>query len=261
MPSIYIDGTSIEDFGLTLVDGGPNLAGLSVQRESAPWPGRTGSIAAPYATIGSRIHRFVVDREFGSLAERAAYVDLLYHAIGGSRELTYADQLTKCSRGVIRVYDPVIDAPRWVNLDLRITVEFESFLAQKWDDEPQSLVLSSTPIPIPCGTLPHGGRIILAGAITTEQRIKYRGITGVLLGEIIVTPSTATGECVVLSLDDESVVQIGTTGAVTEHDDWCSNASVWFRPAARDGNPFMDAWATVESTIAALYYFRRNYAT
>ncbi len=261
MPSIYLNGISIEDMGMTLLEGGPDLSGLNVQRDVQPWSGRTGVLPSPYGTVEARKLRLVSTRRMTTVAERAAFMDQTAHDLTGMLEVQYAHQMDRAMRARAHVFEAAVAAPpRWVNLDPRIVTELHCYNAAKFSIEPTSLRLTDMPIAVPCGTLSHGGRITLAGPISTEQRIKYRGLTGVLLGEIIFTPVLLAGEYGIIELDDESITKVSTTGVETNANAWASDSSVWFRPTPRHGHPALLAWPTIETTTTMLYYYRKLWA-
>ncbi len=265
MPTIFLNDTSLEDLGLVLIEGGPSLDGLSVTRAVQPWPGRAGGLPSPYGTVGSRIHRFVTSAPDPTEAARVARLDTIADLLTGSVEVRYVDRPSRCSRGVARVFTADVPiSPRFVNIEPRIVVEVESHNAAKWEAEPQSVILSTTPTAIPCGTLPHGGLIhltgVAAGAISTTTRVLYRGISGLTLGELVLLPSLLSGEYLIVDLDAESLTKVSTTGVRTDAYSW-KTGGAFFRVAPRDCARDLGAWATIEITAgAALYHFRRVWA-
>lgn len=262
MPSIYLNDTPIEALGLTLVDGAPALGGFRLARDRQPWTGRTGAIPAPFGTTEPAVLTFVADVAASSVAARTAALDALSDALTGLVEIRFEDQASRVMRGVPRVFVADIPAPpRWVNIAPRVTVEIECFNAQKWDAQPTALVLGTTPTPIPCGTLPHGGRLYLTGAaggaLSTETRLRYRGVSGVLLGELVISPSLLAGEFLTINLDGQELVRTTTAGVESNVYAW-KTGGTYPRVYPRDGVRAVDAWPTLELTNGAgLYLYRR----
>lgn len=262
MPSIYLKEYSLEDLGLRLVRGSPDLGMPAMTRDRTPWPGRMGSVPSPFATVDSRVLSFEVEKKVATAAERTALIDQYADLLAGLVPVRFADQPTRCLRGIARVFEVNIPSPSWVNLDPRIRVEIECFTATKWAEEPTSRTLSTTPVQIPCGTAGHGGLIYVTGAISTLQSIKYRNVAGILLGDVQFTPSLAAGEIGVINLTDEQIFKIDNTGVkTTVTTAWLGASAVWFKPSPRDGYRDLGVWPTVESTVAGLYVFRLNYKT
>lgn len=264
MPTIYLNDTAIEDLGLVLTEGEPSLSGLPRNREIQAWPGRAGGIASAASTVDPRVYRFVLASREISAATRMARLDDLADLLTGTVEIRFADVVDRVARGVARVFETTIPVPpRFVNLDPQITVEIECPIAARWDAQPQSRVLSATPVPIPCGTLPHGGQVVItgaaAGALSTETRLRYRGVSGVLLDELVLLPSLAAGEYLTVNLDLRTITKT-TTGGVAS--DAYSNkiSGDFFVVCPRDGHRSLGQWPTLEVTNGvALYHFRRNW--
>jgi hypothetical protein len=263
MPTIYLNDQSLEDLGLTVEDGGPDIRGLTIERERVDWPNRAGGLASPRATVSARILRFVAIAQPTSAAARTALLDAYADALTGRIEVRFDDAPARVLHGRCRVYDAeVVGAPRWVNLDPRITVEIVCDHAAKWDREAQALVITSTPVEIPCGTLAHEGELLYCGALAGEVRIRYRGITGTLLDELVLTIPTgalAANESLFVLLSDRALVKSSTTGILTDVYNW-KTGGAWFTIDPRDGDRAADAWPSLETTAGtALYRWRRNY--
>lgn len=262
MPSIYLNDMPLEDLGLVVVDGGPQMGGFTRSRQSTTWPGHEGAIPATRSHSESRIERFVVDTRFPTAAARHACHDALSDLLTGLIERRDIASPDRAQRGVARVFDPLIAAsPRFVNLESRITVELEYFTTARWDVQPQTRVLSATPTPIPCGTLPHGGQVLVtgaaAGALSTETRLRYRGVSGVLLDELVLTPALLAGEGLVVDLDHGELAKIDTSGVVTDVYAW-KTGGTFPLIAPRDGARALGEWPTLEVTNGVgLYAFRR----
>jgi hypothetical protein len=265
MASIYLNDTAIEDLGLVLTDGGPDIAGLSIARDRQAWQGRAGSLPANNGTVDSRVLRFTVQKRLTTYAERSAFMDQMADILTGAIEVRFGDQSARAIRGTARVFDGhVIAKPRFVNMDAEVIVEIECFTAAKWSVEPQSRVIGSAAVPdmeIPVGTLPHGGQIYIAGSNSTQQTIKYRSIKGTLLGNIIFTPALATGEYAMLDLDNESITKYTTAGVASNESRWIDPSSVWFKVYPRDCDRANSAWPTINASTIMYYIFRNNWAT
>lgn len=263
MPTIYLNDQSLEDLGLTVEDGGPELRGLTIERERVDWPNRAGGLASPRATVPARILRFVAVAQPTSAAARLALLDALADALTGRIEVRFDDGPARVMHGRCRVYDAEVSgAPRWVNLDPRITVEIVCDHAAKWDREAESRVITTTPVEIPCGTLAHEGELLYCGALSGEVRIRYRGITGTLLDELVLTIPTGglvANESLWVLFSDRALLKASTTGVLTDVYAWKSGGA-WFAVDPRDGDRVAEAWPTLETTAGtALYRWRRTY--
>jgi hypothetical protein len=267
MPSIYLDDTAIEDMGMILYEGAPYLGGFTRTREHTPWPGRAGTVAASQATTGPRLIRMVVDVPCSTPAQRTALLDLYGDLLTGTKEVRYADAPDRVMRGQCRVFEADIPvAPRWVNLEPRVVVEIECPIAHRWDAQPQSRVLSSTPTPIPVGTLAHGGLVTVmgasAGALSTTTTLRYRGISGVVLGELTLTPALLAGEYALIDLNLATITKVSTAGVRSDAYAWKTGGGTWFKLYPRDGTRALGAWPTLELTAGSgLYVFRRNWVS
>ena len=262
MPSHYLNDVSSEDRGLSLAEGGPIMPFLSVQREQQAWPGRAGPLMAPYATVAASVKRFVWNGTALTVAARNAVIESLLDDLTGAVEVRDRDTPTRATRGTTRVFEASVPSPSFVNVEPKIVVEIEC-PNQAWDLTSQSCVIGSTPVPIPCGTLSHGGQFYLtgvaAGAISTEVRIRYRGITGTLLGELVVLPSLASGEHAVIDLDSAQIVKVTTGNVRSNVDSWITGGD-FFKFYPRDSSRTASVWATLETTAGAvLYTFRRSW--
>jgi hypothetical protein len=266
VPTIYLNDTPIEALGLSLAEGGPLLGGFSVTRATQSWQGRAGGIASPVGTVGPRVVRMVADARVASAAARLALMDALADTLTGLIEVRYEDAPDRVLRGTARVFEAAVAmAPSWVNLDPRVVVEIECPNAARVDVEPRSVVLGATPAAVPVGTLPHGGRVFLtgaaAGALSTETRLRYRGVSGVLLGELVLLPALLAGEFLTIDLDAPSLVRTTTAGVTSNVYGW-KTGGAFFRPAPRDGVRSADAWGTLELTAGAgLYVYARQWST
>lgn len=266
MPTIFLNDTPIEALGLVMVDNGPLLGGVPVSRDVQPWPGRAGGLAAQSATIGPRTVRFVADATVTTVAARTAVLDRLSDLLTGLVEVRFDDAPSRVLRGLVSVYEADVPVPpRWVNIAPRVVVEITCPLATRWDAQPTSRVLSATPTDIPVGTAPHGGVIFLtgtaAGALSGEVRLRYRGVSGVILNELVLSASLLAGEFLRIDLDAATLTRVTTAGVESNAYAWRTGGT-FFRPAPRDGVRDVSAWPTLELTAGTgLYVFRRQYLT
>jgi hypothetical protein len=262
MLSSCLNDIPIEDLSLVVEEAQPIMARVALQRDRQAWPGRVGPLMSPLSTADSTVRRYKWTGKAATPAARNAVMETLLDVLTGVVELRDRDTPTRVTRGTVRVFDPSVLSPSFVNVEPSIVVEFETNGAA-YEASSVSLVLSTTPVAIPCGTLPHGGRIYLtgtaAGAISTEVRIRYRGISGALLGEMVILPSLASGEHGVIDLDSQEILKVSTANATTNVDAWLTGGN-FFKLARRDGNPALSAWPTMEVTAgAALYTYRKNW--
>lgn len=260
--SYDLNRIAIEDLGLTLEEGGPIQPALRLTRESQSMPGRVGGLPAPYANIEDRIFRFVSRVRTSSVAARIAVMDGLADALRGQVEIRDVQSPDRVTRGTVQIFEAQMPSPAFVNNTPQVVVEIRTPSA-RWDTSSSSRVLSTTPVQIPCGTLPHRGRIFLtgvaAGAISTEVRFKYRGISGALLKELVVLPSLASGEYAIIDLDAQQIQKVTTSNVYSDVESWITSGD-YLTISPRDGNRSMGVWPTLEITAgAALYTFRRNW--
>ena len=257
----YFNDASNEDFGLVLLEGGPDMTGLSGQRERQAWPGHAGVLLNQHRSIDSRRLRFAYGARVTSVGQRLALLDQLSDALcTGLVELRDAHAPDRVMRGVCSVFTAEVSAPpHYVNIEPRIVVEFECPNATKYDVEPQSRLLSTTPVDIACGTASHGGQIKIAGALSAEIRLKYRGISGALLGELVITPSVLASETLVIDLTTAMVYRVSSSGVYAQAYDM-KTGGAWFELFPRDGNREQDVWGSLElSGATGTYYWRRNW--
>lgn len=266
MPTLYINDTAIEDLGLIPLEVPQVLGGVPINRSTQAWPGRSGGLASPISAMEPRVLRFVADSRVTTVAARSALLDTLADQLTGLVEVRYADQPDRVMRGVARTFVAEVPIPpRWVNVAPRVTVEIECANVARWDAQPQSRVIGATPVAIPVGTLPHGGQLYLtgtsAGALSGEVRIRYRGVSGVLLGELVLTVALLAGEYAVVDFDNAAITKYSTSGTASDVYSW-KTGGAWFRVAPRDAVRGLSAWGSLElSAGAGLYLFRRQWLT
>lgn len=266
MPSIYLNDTPLEALGLVLAEGGPLLGGFAVARDVQSWPGRAGGLPAASGAVGPRVIRFTADAPVATTAARMALLDDLADRLTGLVEVRFDDAPDRVLRGVATVYAADVPTPpRWVNLSPRVVVEITCANAAKWDAQPTTRVLGATPVAIPVGTLPHGGQLTLtgtaAGALSGEVRLRYRGVSGVLLGELVLTAALLSGEFLTIDLDACTIRRTTTAGVTSDAYAWKTGGQ-FFRVAPRDAVRALGAWPTLELTAGAgLYAYRRLYST
>lgn len=262
MPTQYLSDIPDSELGLTLDEGQPLMPRIAMQRDRQTWPGRVGPILAPYGTMDAMVRRFRWTGNVSTPATRSRVIEGLLDALTGSTELRDSETPGRVTRGVVRVFEPTIASPSFVNVEPTIVVEVECPNAT-WDTNAQSRVIGATPVQIPCGTLAHGGQFRLtgtaAGALSSEVRIRYRGISGTLLGELVLLPALASGEHVIIDSDSQEIVHVNTSNVLTSRESWITGGD-FVKCYPRDGNRIADVWATLEVTAGvALYSFRRNW--
>lgn len=258
--SIYINGSSLEALGLRLVDGGPSLDGLQRSRATVPLPGRAGHLSSPFSTTEPRVYRFACfTTGITTVAQRLALLDYYSDLLTGPVELRFVDGTTRCAMGICRVFQGAVQSPTFVNIAATITVEVVCANAARYESEPSMLVLGTTPVPVPVGTVAHGGYIITTTSGFTPFTVTYRSVGGVALGQIAVSPTLASGDYLILDLDAHDVVKVDTAGVRTREKLWDTSPTTWFSILPRDADRRAGAYATLESSIPAAYYFRLNW--
>lgn len=260
----YLQDYSNDDLGLTLVDGGggPEITGLRTQRAFQPWPGHAGGIVSAVRTVDPRILRFVFEGKVSTVQQRSSLIDSLADLLcTGPIEVRDIHALDRAMRGHCRVFDAVVSgSPTFVNVAPRITVEFECPSASKYDVEPLSRALGSTPVEIPCGTLAHGGQLFVAGPLLTEIRLQYRNPVGTLLSELVIVPVLATGDTLVVDLDAGQLYRRNNVGLVERVYGW-KTGGTWPRCFPRDGHRALDVWGSLTLAGATgTYYWRRQWS-
>lgn len=265
MPTVFLNDTSIEDLGLTATDAPPLVGGFAEARTYQPWTGKAGGLMTPYATTGERVLRFVADARVTTEAARLAKMDELAHHLTGVIEVRYADAPTRVLRGFCRVFEATLAKPTWVNIEPSVVVEIVCPLAHRWEAHPYHRVLTSTPVEVPVGTLPHGGRYWItgaaAGALATETRLRFRGVSGAIVGELVLLPALSAGEVLLVDADARSLQKLDTSGVWTDVYGW-KTGGAFFEVAPRDSSPMLGAFGTLETTAGvALYQGRVRHKT
>lgn len=265
---ITLRGIPVDELGLTLVDGGgggPDLSGLTLEREAQPWVGRAGQIPSPYATVPARVVRFVVDAEPTTFVDRLALIDWLKDLLMvGPIAIVWADAPMRMTQGLARVFDAAVPSPSWVNIDPRITVEIVCHNAAKYDVEAQSRVIGTTPVMIPCGTLPHGGQVLVKGALSGALSLTYRGLTGEIIGALGLTiPASGntltTNDTLIIDHDERALVKLrASDNTLVAVDDWRTSGD-FFEMRSAHGHRPLDVWGTLEASATGLYRWRRAY--
>jgi hypothetical protein len=260
---IRLKGFTLDELGLILEEGGPDVGGLALERETIAWAGRAGVVPAAYATVAPRRLRFVLSAEPATVAERLALIDWLKDLLmTGPIDVEYDDAPARVVTGTARVFDASVLSPSFVNLEPRITVEIDCYTANKWDREALAAVIGPTPVPIPCGTLAHGGQVRFTGPHSGLLRLTARGLTGEIVGDLQLTiPATGTTlaehDTLLVDLDAQELVRTrASDGAVLPVPQWQSGGD-FFECAA--GHRPLNVWGTLEATIAGLYQWRRTY--
>lgn len=260
---IRLKGIPLDELGLIVEEGGPDLSAPTIERETIAWSGRAGVLPSAYATVAPRRLRFVVSAEPADAAARLVLVDWLKDLLlSGPVEVEFTDAPSRVVLGYARVFDAAVLSPSFVNLEPRITVEIDCFTANKWDREALALVIGPTPVPIPCGTLAHGGQVRFTGPHSGALRLVARGLTGEIIGDLQLTiPATGTTlaehDTLCIDLDAQELVRTrATDGAITLVPQWQSGGD-FFEVLA--GHRLLDTWGTLEATIAGLYQWRRSY--
>lgn len=264
MASILINGTDIADVGFTLTNVQPWLSGPKLVRAIAALPGFTGGIPSPSALTESRLITATSLARATSYAQRLGYLDAMADlAMHGVNELAFPDQPDRIMRALYVSSDVEVYAPRLVSTDGLVTVGWICPDAAKYERKPRGLVIGTTPVSIPLGTLPSGGLWRIMGPLAGAISLQYRAQNGVLLGELTVTGTLTTNEHLDVDLEERSITKWSSVGVASNAYSWKASTSLWFRLDSGDGTRALNTWPTLQQSIAAgggLFFYRRAYA-
>jgi hypothetical protein len=261
MPAIMLQGVDTEALGLAIESGAPFLGGHTLTRESQSWPGRAGVVSASRGTTDPTIIRFTTIANPADPASRQSLLDSYADLLAGPIEITYVDSIARAIQGWCRVYDPApAGSPTFASADTRITVEIQCDSAARYDVEPLSRVVGAAPVEIPAGTFPHWGEFVMRGALSGECRIRYRGITGTILGELVLGLALGADETLTGSFQLRSLLRTTTAGVTTDVYETWKTGGAWFAFDRQHADPAADAWGTLECTLGTmLVRWRRHW--
>lgn len=259
--SMTINGQTIEElgFGLGALDGW--LDGLELDWQPIAAQGRSSTVQATQATAKPRTFRVTLVANPALLTDRSTFVDRLAHALAGELEVSFADQPDRMMRVVRERVTTVADVPEqaFVVPTITITIGFFCPSGAKTAVQPSVVGIGTTPTEIPLGTLPSTGVLYLRGALSTEVAVRYRGITGTLLEELLITPDLAADEALAIDFATRQLTYHYATG--TSLLDYSpKSGGLWFACDPADGGPSAGAWPTLElSSGDGLFVYRKSF--
>lgn len=263
METVQVDGVDIARYGLKLTSIEPWLSGPELSRAVTALPGYTGAIPSPFATVPARVLTFDALHRPATYSARLSLLDLLADAFGnGKKELTTSDAPDRVLYGTYQGTTVLVDSPRFVNLDATVRVSFLCADGAKYDREPRSIALGTTPVRVPLGTLGCGGIVRVRGAISGTRVVRYRGVHGNVLGEIGVDMTVSSTEFVDLDLTQRRLLRTSDVGLVTNAYQNKITGSRWFALHPDDsGLRALNAWGTLELDAGdGVFYYKRAWA-
>lgn len=262
--SITINDAPLEALGLRLLRGTPRLGTLTRQYAHAAWTGRAGGVGSSLGTTPPEVITLGVNIPKGAgVAARQARYTQLVHLLSGPVELRDSAAPECVMRARARVIAPSVPSPTFVNDEADVQLELVADAAMRYDDEPITVSVGATPVPVWVGTLHHAGwcRIMgaAAGALSTAVTIRGRTFAGHEIGAVTITPTLAAGESMLYSLETGSLHHVSTANAITARPEWLTGGTPFsFGPC--DAVSAQNAWPTIESTAGSmLYTYRRTY--
>ncbi len=259
MDTIWIDRTEIATLGMRLTRIDPWLDGPALTRAATPFPNRSGHVVSRTATAAPRIFRFESLVRPATMAARRALLDDLADFFGrGEHEIETVDSLGRVLYGTYQEQPVGIAAPRFVNTDAAVTVDLYCADGTKYDREPRSVALSTTPAPVPLGTMASGGVIRLRGPSSDQRIVTYRGLHGNPLGRLAVGLSIGANEFVDLDLYSRTITKTDVNGLTIDIYDTKLPDTWWFWVHPEDGDRFTGQWGTLEvDDGTGVFYYRR----
>ena len=262
--TLTINDTPLDALGLRLSRGTPRMGTLSRQYAHAPWTGRAGGIGSAVGTTPPEVIALGLNipRGAGVVARQTRYAQLV-HLLSGPVEVRDSLAPECVLRARARLLAPSIPSPTFVNDEADLQLELVADAAMRYDDEPLSVSVGATPVPVLVGTLHHTGvcRIMgaAAGALSSAVTIRGRTFAGLEIGAVTITPTLAAGESVLFSLETGSLHHVSTANAITSRPEWITDGGA-FDIGPQDAVITQNAWPTIEITAGSmLYTYRRTY--
>jgi hypothetical protein len=257
----YVNGVDIGSLGMEVTGIAP-WSGVGYDRAHIPIPGAMGGIPGALATSPARDIRITGYLDPGSVAARAAALDLIrYHIGGGLLEVTMEDYPGRYLAGLLT-------EDSWDQLS---GLEYVSTLSRVrynitirchdpvWRDSiAQSVSGAATPVPVPMGTAPQAGMVYLFGAATNPV-LTYRGVDGDAIGAMGFTVTLAADEDF-LALDlARQRVRLWDDGVESNGQNLLTSGA-WFALDPMDGYGPSESWPTLEvSGGTFLYVYERRW--
>ena len=258
MRSISINGWPVELRGMQLAGISPWLSGPSLTRAVTAMPGYSGGLPSPFATVAARVVTIESIHQPATMAERMAMLDRYADDLSGLLEIETIDAPGRVLRGTYQAQGVEVSAPRFVELSARVTAEILCVDGAKYDTHPSAVALSTTPRPIPLGTLSSTGIVRLRGGISGTRIVTYRGVNGNVLGQIGVNMTVSASEFVDVDLTLRRIRLVSAVGIASDAYAAKRPADRWFALHRSDGNAASLAWPTLEldGGTGVFYYAR-----
>lgn len=215
---------------------------------------------AARATSALRNLRVPVRVVCPTFADRAPYLAYIDEALQGVVEIVRTEDPSLVMRGAykgctvdpVTVSDTLPDLYAWLNFTLYDGASYAS--------NPVVWALTTTPTPIPQGTLPAAGVVVIAGGWSGTRTVEYRGHNGILYGSISITVPVAVtfaaGEHLVLDLARWSLHLVSAAGVYSSVYSWLSSGD-WFVPQPKDCDRANGLWATLAVSAGTAQYIHR----
>lgn len=224
MPStVWIGGVDLDATlpGILFSDLPDHLTRPAIAVPRVEIPGRPGGLAAGPARVGTREFTLTGYLDAGSLANTRALLDVLNSLWSPGQEVSVrtADRsdrelLAHLVALPARPYKPELLSP-WVAFDIRL----EALHPYLRDVTATELTLTTSKVPVPCGTAPHGGLLRILGAATpvVDPVVEYFTNAEALVATSTFTVSLASGDWIEIDLDQRTV-RTSIASVVTQND-------------------------------------------
>lgn len=233
--------------------------GIQYDRESVPVADLLGHFPALSATAQPRTIRVTLWVGDETLDSRYPALDELDALTRGLCEIRFSDSPDRVARGIVtrKATQAFASDASWVDgsADILRTLEIVCHSPVKVARYGSVVGLSTSRTPVPLGTLPSGGLLLLYG---TDQTVTYRGASGEPLATMgfTFTPSNSHLE---IDLTRQMVTEVEDDGTRTNAADALTSGD-FFALDPGDGDYVAGSWPTLElsSGTGALIY-RRSY--
>lgn len=268
--ALTVNGRTLASLGVTARELSGWLDGPEMSRGATALPNVLGVLPAAITTSAARQVRLTLNVPAATLTGRAAILATLSDAFAGLLSLRFDDTPTRIVRAVAGAFTVASIAPSLSMTEMArnmiVSVPLLAFDGSSYDDEPRSVVLSTSPAEIALGTLPAPGIVQWSGAWSAgvARSLTYRSVNGIAYGVLTLTPpvgaSLTASEFLEVDLGRRYVTKVTSAGVRTNAYSWVSGGA-WFVPEASDGNRQAAQWPTLDvSAGAGLFLYRRSWA-
>lgn len=254
---LKINGRDIADLGLRVTDQGSPWAVHQTARGLAASVNRVGVRPSAYSSGAPLILSLTLALP-STVELRRAALDIALSWLDGLLELEWSDapdrvQYARLQAGDIRAR---FESVAWITGDLLLPLQLVRDVPLAFDLQAYVVAVGTTAVALPLGTAPSPLRFELQGAITTDVTITYRGISGEILAQLVVTdPDTASAGTLVIDGSTERIYIWDGTNFDDANSFYGSGSFPVADPG--DGNREAAAWPTVTSSHSGSVIYRR----